>query len=196
MLAYRSLVFTNQIGGTNIYRVPIPKNPYLSPWPGLEVIATGIFEPNPHHRWNPEKTQPEEGLAQGDIDGDGKNELVCGTHWYKYTGKGWGSHRFTAGYLTTKVAIGDIDGDGKNEIVLSEGDPYIYGRYEGGRLAWFKPAPRCDALWTEHLVEDHLLDAHSLALADLYGNHAWICLWAKLGRPTKRPIYMWYVRRA
>ena len=166
-----TLVFSNQIGGTNIYRIPIPKNPYTSPWPGLEIVSAGMFEPNPYHRWNPAKIQPEEGLALGDVDNDGKNELVCGTHWYKYNGKSWEGHRFTAGYLTTKVAIGDVDGDGKNEIVLSEGDPYIYGRHEGGRLAWFKPGQDgIHAVWVEHLVDEHLLDAHSLVLADLCGN--------------------------
>jgi hypothetical protein len=155
----------------NLYRVPLPKDPTVSPWPGLEVIATGKRKPNPNHPWNPEGYQPEEGLAVGDIDGDGKNELVSGTHWYKYTpGKGWKEHPFAGNYITTKIAIGDIDGDGKNEILLSEGDPYVYGVKDGGKLAWFKPKGEITDPWEEHLLDSGLLDAHSLQIGDICGN--------------------------
>jgi hypothetical protein len=170
-----SLVFDNQIapGGTTLYRVPLPKDPRLSPWPGLEVIASGKCEPNPHHPYREDGIQPEEGLAIGDLDGDGKNELVCGTHWYKYTGhkdQPWEAHKFAAGYLTTKIAIGDIDGDGTNEIILSEGDPCVYGKTQGGKLSWFKPQENITGMWEEHVLEDRLLDAHSLQLGDICGN--------------------------
>lgn len=167
-----SLIFDNQhdVNGTSIYRVPIPADPFVSPWPGLERITSAKSEPNPYHRWSEIKIQPEEGLAVGDIDQDGKNELVCGTHWYKFNQGVWEEHKFASGYITTKVAIGDVDGDGKNEIVLSEGDPYVYGRKAGGKLAWFKPGEDLCAMWNEHLIEDHLLDPHSLVLADLCGN--------------------------
>jgi hypothetical protein len=162
-----SLVFTNQHGGTNVYRVPLPADPTVSPWPGLEVVAAGKAEPNPYRQ---EGVQPEEGLAIGDVDGDGKNEIVCGTHWYKYTGAGWEAHRFATGYITTKIAIGDVDGDGRNEILLSEGDPCVYGKTQGGKVAWFKPGDDIMDLWEEHVLEDGLLDAHSLQLGDVSGN--------------------------
>ncbi len=161
-----SLVFTNQRGGTNLYRVPLPSDPMVTPWPGLELIATRMTEPNPYR---PEGVQPEEGLAIGDVDGDAKNEIVCGTHWYKHTTQGWEGHKFAAGYITTKVAIGDVDGDGKAEIVVSEGDPCVYGKVQGGKLAWFKPQGDITDPWEEHVLDDGLLDAHSLQLGDLCG---------------------------
>jgi hypothetical protein len=167
----RYLVFTNQHGGTAIYCVPLPKDPTVEPWPELEVVARDKNKPNPHHPWNPAGIQPDEGLAFGDVDGDGKGELVCGTNWFKWDGSGWREHRFTDKYyITAKIAIGDIDGDGKNEIVLSEGDAYIYGYKEGGKLAWFKPNGGITGLWREHIVETGLLDGHTLHLADLCGN--------------------------
>lgn len=162
-----SLLFTNQHGGTNLYRVPLPKDPSVSPWPDLEVIAAGKTESNP---FRPEGVQPEEGLAIGDVDGDGQNEVVCGTHWYKRTERGWQEHKFAAGYITTKVAIGDLDGDGRNEIVLSEGDPCVYGKTQGGKVAWFKPKGDIADVWEEHVLENNLLDAHSLQLGDICGN--------------------------
>ena len=162
-----SLVFTNQGQGTTLYRIPLPEDPTRSPWPGIESIAERLVEPNPYR---PEGVQPEEGLAIGDLDGDGRNELVCGTHWFRYTGREWEKHKFAAGYITTKVAIGDVDGDGRNEIVLAEGDPCIYGKRQGGSLAWFKPGPDLHGLWEEHVLETSLLDAHSLQLGDICGH--------------------------
>jgi hypothetical protein len=167
----RWLIFTNQhgAGGTTVYAVPIPGDPFVSPWPGLEVIASGKHEPNPLNPWRRDGLQPEEGLALGDIDGDGRNELVSGTHWYKFDGTGWRGHKFASGYLSTKCAIADVNGDGRNEILLSEGDPVIYGKTEGGMVAWFTPGADPTALWTEHVVDEGLLDAHSLLIGDLTG---------------------------
>jgi len=165
-----SLVFTNQHGGTSIYCIPLPKDPTGSPWPGIQIVAAHKTEVNLYRK---EGVQPEEGLAIGDIDGDGRNELVCGTHWYKYAGKKgqeWEGHKFAAGYITTKIAIGDIDGDSRNEIVLSEGDPCVYGKTQGGKVAWFKPQAGIAEMWEEHVLGDFLLDAHSLQLGDLCGN--------------------------
>lgn len=162
-----SLVFTNQHGGTNVYRVPLPDDPTAEPWPDLSVITTGRTAPNPYRESG---VQPEEGLAIGDVDGDGVNELVCGTHWFKFLDGDWQPHRFARGYLTTKVAIGDLDGDGRNEIVLSEGDPCVYGKKQGGKLGWFKPGQELTGMWAEHVLEDELYDAHSLQLADLTGD--------------------------
>ena len=47
-----------------------------------------------------------------------KNELVAGTHWFKYTEENdnqWEMHKFATDYVTTKVVISDVDGDGKEK---------------------------------------------------------------------------------
>ena len=67
--------------------------------------------------------------------------------------------------------VADIDRDGKNEIILAEGDAYIYGHDEGSKLAWFKPSgDDYKGIWKERIIDFGLLDAHSLAVADLCGN--------------------------
>ncbi len=178
------LVFDNQQapGGTVIYCVPIPQDPTISPWPGLEIIASGKSEPNPHHPWRTDGIQPEEGLAIGDVDGDGKNEVVNGTHWYKFTGAGWAGHKFATGYISTKCLVADVNGDGKNEIILSEGDPVIYGKTQGGKVSYFTPGKDVTAMWTEHVIDDGLLDAHSLQAADLFGSGALDLMVAEIGQ--------------
>jgi hypothetical protein len=168
----QSLLVTHQNppSGADIYCLPIPTDPTVSPWPGLQVIAAGVSEALVAPDGQVLRHQAEEGLAVGDIDGDGLNEVVAGNHWYKYTGSVWQSHHFAKGYITNKVAIADLDGDGKNEIILAEGDPMIYGKVQGGRLGWFKPGADITALWHEHTLDDGLLDAHTLQVADLNGN--------------------------
>ena len=168
-----ALIFTNQLapGGTSIYYIPLPSDPRISPWADVQIIASGKSEPNPQrYAERPDFMQPEEGLAIGDIDGDGINELVCGTCWYKYNGSSWSCHKFASGYITTKCAIGDINGDGKNEILLSEGDPCIYGKNHGGKIAWFSAGSNITGMWEEHILEDYLFDAHSLQLGDICKN--------------------------
>ena len=166
------IVFTNQSGGTTVYCIPIPKNPYVSPWQGLEIIAEGKALPNPLHTWDKSGLQPEEGLALGDVDNDGKLEIVCGASYYKWNGRDWEAVKFTEKlYITTKILITDIDHDGRNEIILAEGDAYIYGHDEGCKLAWFKPnGDKYSEEWAEHIIDTGLLDVHSIAAADLCSN--------------------------
>lgn len=168
----RALIFTNQNqeGGTAIFHIPLPTDPYTSPWPDMRKISDRKTETNPFNPHRSDGRQPEEGLAIEDLDGDGINELVSGTNWYKYSKGKWETHKFAAGYITTKCAIGDIDGDGRNEIVLSEGDPLVYGNNTGGKLSWFKPGKEITDIWEEHLLENFLFDAHSLQLGDVCGN--------------------------
>ena len=183
-----SLVFWNQGGGA-LYRVPIPRNPFASPWPGIERIASNVREGQ----------QPEEGLALADLDNDGRNEVIAGQHWYKHTGKPgapWECHRYARGYITTVIAVGDLDGDGQKEIVFAEGDPCIYGHPDGGRLAWLKPRGDRREMWEEHVLDEHLMDAHSVQLGDLCGNGRLDILVGEIGvketlqqRPPRLMVY-------
>lgn len=169
-----SLVFSNQLGdgGARLGVVPLPADPFQSPWPDIEIIAQD----------RKVKNQPEEGLAIADLDGDGQNEIVFGTHWHKFIGGRWESYAYAEDYITTVIAVGDVDGDGRPEIVLSEGDACIYGYPQGGKLGWFKPGSDIRALWTEHRSDENLLDPHSLQIADLCGNGRLDLLVGEIGK--------------
>ena len=73
------LFFTNQKGenGGRLWSVPLPEDPTVSPWPDIEPVADNLWEPNPHNpRGFPGGRQPAEGIAIGDLDGDGANEII------------------------------------------------------------------------------------------------------------------------
>lgn len=168
------LFFTNQKGanGGRLWTVSLPDDPTVSPWPGIELVAEDLWEPNPNPpKWNPGGRQAAEGIAIGDLDGDGVNEVVCGCHWFKRReDRGWDAHRFTRDYVTTKCLIADIDGDGRNEIVLSEGDAVVYGFPRGCKCAWFKPKDGdMTGFWDEHIIRDDMVDAHTLKAGPITG---------------------------
>lgn len=166
-----SLLFTNQRQGA-LGIVPLPGDPAVSPWPNVRYIAQGMKE----------KEQAEEGLALADLDGDGRNEFVFGTHWYKHVNGAWESHRYASDYITTVIAVGDLGGDGQPKIVISEGDACIYGYPQGGKLGWFKPGSDLRSPWTEHRLDENLLDPHSLQLADLCGSGRLDILVGEIGK--------------
>jgi hypothetical protein len=167
------LITSNQIrpepNFTELYLMEFPKENPDKPWDFI-TVGTGFSEALEDPAGEFPKMQPDEGLGIGDIDGDGLNEIVMGNWWFKQVDGVWQSHKFTNGYITNKIALGDVDGDGVVEIIVSEGDPVIYGKTQGGRLGWFKPGDDINDLWVEHTLDDGLLDAHTLLTADFTGN--------------------------
>lgn len=165
----RSLVFWNNRVG-DLYRVPLPSDPTVSPWPGIELIRRG---------------NPDEGIAIGDVDGDGVDEIVAGDSWYKFVSpdRGWRSYRFGSSYPFPRLQVADVDGDGRMEIVAAEGDAHIFGKPEGGRAGWYSAGADPTTPWQEHLLEDELLDAHTLQVGDLTGDGSIDILVAEIGIP-------------
>ncbi|MCX8038305.1 MAG: VCBS repeat-containing protein [Candidatus Sumerlaeia bacterium] len=120
------------------------------------------------------------GLGQGDINGDGRPDLVTGEGWWEApknprTEK-WIEHRefeFPDGSIP--ILVVDFDGDGDNDLIYGEGHTYgLYwveqARDSGGRK-WVKhdidttrTQPRCD------IPTVPISQAHSLVWIDLDGD--------------------------
>ena len=107
-----------------VFYYDIPADPTGGPWPDANChVVDGDSDA--------------EGVWIGDVDGDGRTELVAGTDVYHRDDDGeWRATPVATGWDDVRVAVGDLDGDGAPEIVLAEGDSPTYGTHPG-RVAWF-----------------------------------------------------------
>ena len=151
------LYFWNQGSGT-LFWVPVPDDPRVSPWDGVQPVAMDVGR--------------EEGIAAADIDGDGHPDLVAGQSWCRLGADGtWERHRYAESYVSTRLGVADFDGDGRAEIVLSEGDAsFVRPEAPYGRLVYCRPGDDPEGMWNATVLHDHLLDPHSLLVADFVGN--------------------------
>ncbi|MHB0876978.1 MAG: FG-GAP repeat domain-containing protein [Anaerolineae bacterium] len=147
------LYFWNQ-GAETLFAVPVPADPRVSPWPGVQAVAVGVRE---------------EGLAAADVDGDGKLELIAGQSWYRRSNGTWERHEFTQGYQSPRIVVADFDGDGRPEIVLAEGDASLKSK-QYGRLVRFTVGDDPRRPWRAEVLHERLLDPHSLQVADFDGD--------------------------
>ncbi len=64
-----------------------------------------------------------EGLAAGDIDGDGKSDIVGGGRWFKHLGETrFATHIIDETQTPGRAAVGDLVKGGRPEVVMVIGD--------------------------------------------------------------------------
>jgi hypothetical protein len=131
-----------------LFAYKIPADPRV-PWK-KQVIQSGLSA---------------EGTATGDLDGDGKEEIVSGPYWFSapragaFSGQPWRTHSVTPGFREMcRTAIIDVNGDGRLDVVLVEDE------YPDGRLAWFENRLKTDPEhpWIKHPIDAPLNFPHSL----------------------------------
>ncbi len=154
----KELVFWNQ-EGHKLYFARIPADPRATePWP-LKVIYSYSGDGQMEQRAEApdfKQINEHEGLAVGDVDGDGKDDLVGGGQWFKYVGNDQFENNFVdIGYTFSRAAVGQLVNGGRPEILFVVGD----GK---GPLIWYEWVK---GTWVSHkgLEVDN---GHSLALVD------------------------------
>ncbi len=141
-------IFWNQ-GALRLYAVDVPTDPRATqPWPNARPIftapGTGL-----------------EGMAQADVDLDGRNDIIAGGRWFRYQGGGRYAPELIDDVKLARIAAGQLKPGGRPEIVITPGDddgPARWYEWDGGR-------------WVAHdLLDGPVFHAHSLDLDDANGD--------------------------
>ena len=130
-----------------------------------------LAEQKPEVKWKKHDLGKEgagHGVGLGDINRDGRNDIITKKGWYEQPADAelpWKFHpEFELGAASVLIIGKDFDGDGDTDILWGMGHDY--------GLFWLKQSQEKDGQrkWTRERVDPTFSQAHTLHLADLDGD--------------------------
>ncbi len=150
-----ALSWQNGNGGLQMLTAPPPASITSELWSWREV--------------NP--TVSGEGLDTGDIDGDGKQDILDGVSWFRNEGSGLFTRYALVGATTgepDRNILADMNGDGNLDAVIG------FGHDSVGEVGWFEQPEDPAGLWPYRRIDQvGPAQAQSVDVADLDGDGAY-----------------------
>jgi len=135
------------------------------------------------------------GLARGDVDQDGQEDILCGNYWVRNPGSAelpwrlFAINTFSEDRLASlqRLAWADLHGNGAHSLVASEREA------RRARLTWFERPLDPRQLWAAHPLEGrlHLRRPQGLAVADLNADRLPEIVAGENDGPGSRIIVFW-----
>jgi hypothetical protein len=131
--------------GKGIQMLSVPGTPAGGPWP-LRVIS---------------EVSQDEAVSAGDIDGDGRTDLLLGTQWLRNAGSAWEPRAIGPERAPDRNRLADIDGDGRLDPVVG-----FEAISVPGEVAWYQRSGAGDEPWIKHPIAT-VIGPMSLDVGDL-----------------------------